>query len=248
MAELEARLHALAADAVWPPTPDLEPAVMAAPRRRARRRPRREFLAAALAVLVLVPAAGAVAFPGARDDVLEFLGLRDVKVHRVPAPPPGTRPELEDDLGAVVPLAEAQRRAGFKALLPAALGAPDRVRVSGQRISLLYAARTGLPKLDGVDAGLILTQSRGGIPGGYLEKLVFTGTDVSRVDVGGHRGAYISGGPHAYIYVTPGGATREDSALLAGPTVIWERNGRVLRLEGAANRRKLLEIATSVTP
>ena len=74
------------------------------------------------------------------------------------------------------------------------------------------------------------------------------GTGVSRVDVGGHRGAYISGGPHAYVYITPGGGAREDRALLAGPRSIWQRNGRVLRLEGPGDRRKLLQIATSVTP
>jgi len=244
MPELEARLRALAADAVWPATPDLQAAVLAAgvARAPARRRPRRRVLAAALAALVLVPAAGAVAFPGPRDDVLEFLGLRNVQVKRVPAPPPGARPELEDDLGRIVTLAQAQRRAGYRALVPAALGAPDRVRVTGKRISLVYAPRDGLPKLGGVGAGLILTESPGGVRGEYLEKLAYGGAKVRRVRVDHHTGASIGGG-HAYLYVDENGVVREDHPLVAGPTLIWEQNGLVMRLE---SRRKALQIARSV--
>jgi hypothetical protein len=244
MPELEARLHALAADAVWPATPDLQAAVLAAggARAPAGRRPRRRILAAVLAALVLVPAAGAVALPGPRDDVLEFLGLRNVQVKRVPAPPPGARPELEDDLGRIVTLAQAQRRAGYKALVPAALGAPDRVRVTGKRISLVYAPRDGLPKLSGVGAGLILTESPGGIRGEYLEKLAYVGAHVRRVRVDHHIGASIGGG-HAYLYVDENGVVREEHPLVAGPTLIWEQNGLVMRLE---TRGKALQIARSV--
>ena len=55
-------------------------------------------------------------------------------------------------------------RPGSPPTIPDELGAPDRVRVMGQRISLVYAPRPSLPELDGIDAGLILTESRGGIP------------------------------------------------------------------------------------
>src|SRR5687768_4073515 len=108
MPGLETRLRVLAEEAVWPATPDLAAAVAATPRAgRARaavdrgraalglgraapgRRPAaRRALAVLLAALLLVPAA-AVAFPGARDDVLEWLGLREVEIRRVPAPPAG---------------------------------------------------------------------------------------------------------------------------------------------------------------
>ena len=247
MTELEPQLRALAADVAWPPTPDLERAVAdRLATGRAASASRRGLLAALLAAFVLLPAAGAVALPGARDDVLEWLGLRNVEVRRVPAPPPAARPELEADLGRLVTLARAERQARFQAMLPAALGAPERVRVTERRISLVYAPRPELPRLRGADAGLILTESRGGIRGEYLQKLLLSGTDVERVEVGGRRGAFISGGEHAYLYVTPEGEVRQDRALLAGPTVIWQRDGLVLRLETAAGREKALQIARSV--
>jgi hypothetical protein len=246
--ELELQLRALADDVLWPATPDLATAVARVPR-EPRRPPRstRRALAAGLAALLLVPAA-AVAFPGARDDVLDWLGLRDVEIRRVPAPPADARPELEADLGHRVTLARAQREAGFTAAIPAALGAPDRVRVTGQRISLIYAPRPGLPSLDGVDAGLILTESRGGIPGEYLQKMLYSRTGVERVRVRGEPGVYISGGEHGYIYETPAGTIEEDRPLLAGPTVIWAGGGRVHRLETAAARATALRIARSVEP
>jgi len=258
MPDLELQLRALAEEAVWPATPDIAAAVARAPRERTagarlraalvpRGRSARRVLAAGLALLLLVPAA-AVAFPGARNDVLEWLGLRDVEIRRVPTPPPGTRPELEPDLGRVVPLEQAEREAGFAASLPAALGEPDRVRVLAQRISLVYEPREGLPKLDGVDAGLILTESRGAIHGVYLQKLLLGGTKVERVEVRGRLGAFISGGEHAYLYETPDGEVRQDEALLAGPTLVWTGRGRVYRLESGAQRTKVLEIARSVRP
>jgi hypothetical protein len=247
MRDLEQQLRALAADVEWPPTPDLAAAVLAAPAPRpARRRRPRRLLAAVAAALVLLPAAGAVAFPQARDDVLEWLGLRNVEVRRVPVPPPSARPQLEQDLGRLVTLREAERQAGFGAAVPTLLGDPDRVRVSAQRISLVYAPRPDLPRLEGLDAGLILTQSRGGLRGELLEKMLASGTDIRSVRVGGARGAFISGGEHAYLYVTPRGQIREDRPLLAGPTLIWEHDGRVFRMETRAGRAAALRIGRSV--
>ena len=122
MPELETQLRALGEELAWPATPDLAAAVAARAARARRAAPAPPRPAGrsppALAALLLVPAA-AVAFPGARDDVLEWLGLRDVEIRRVPAPPAGTRPELEADLGRVVTLAQARREAGFAPALPA---------------------------------------------------------------------------------------------------------------------------------
>jgi hypothetical protein len=105
-----------------------------------------------------------------------------------------------------------------------------------------------LPALDGVDAGLILTQSPGGIHGAYLDKMLLGGTDAERVSVDGHRGVFISGGEHAYLYETPDGEVREDRPLLAGPTLIWQAGGFVFRMESRAGRVDAVRIGASTRP
>jgi hypothetical protein len=243
MSELERALHALRADVEWPATPDLAaavPARAAAPGRRPR------LLAAVLAAALLVPAGGAVALPRARDAVLDWLGLRNVTVRRTPALPPARR-TVEAELGRLVSLRAAVARAGFPVWIPAVLGAPDRVRRAGGRVSLIYAPGPGLPALPGVDAGLVLTQFEGGLRGEYLEKIVASGTKVERVDVGGRLGVFFSGEPHVYIFTRPDGEIVQERPLLAGPTLVWEREGVVLRLETRARRGRAVRIARSVT-
>src|SRR5690242_19499345 len=101
------RLEELARELEWPATPDLAPAVLS--RARAPRRARRWPIAVALAVLAL--AGATAAFPSARDDVLEWIGLRSVEVRREPQLPPAARAPGPADTGPPVALAEAARRA-----------------------------------------------------------------------------------------------------------------------------------------
>ena len=92
------------------------------------------------------------------------------------------------------------------------------MRITGQRISLIYAPRPGLPALEGVDAGLILTESRGGIPASTCRSCCSAARTSSASRSAAGSGAFISGGEHAYLYETPDGEVREDRPLLAGPT------------------------------
>src|SRR4051812_50180421 len=101
---LEARLRTLAADAAWPDTPDLRAAVLAGPagrrapaHRLTARLGSRRLAAALLAALVLLPAAGAVALPAARENVLEWLGPGGGGGQRGPAPPPRAPPQPAGD-------------------------------------------------------------------------------------------------------------------------------------------------------
>lgn len=230
-AELETRLRDLGADLDWPATPDLAAAVVTrlhedepavAPEGRAARsrgdRWLRRPLAIAVAFLVLAVPAGAVAFPGARDDVLEWLGLRDVEVRRAPELPPDARRPSLDDLGARVSLTEAARRARFAPVVPAALGPPEQVRLNRARVvTLVYD-----------DGRTLLAQLRGRLDRALVSKVVTADTDVRLVPGGG---VFFSGGEHSYFYVRPGGAVAADETFLAGPTYVVERGGRVLRLE-----------------
>jgi hypothetical protein len=201
----------------WPETPDLAPAVLARldeePRPARPRRRRR--LVIVVALLVLIPAAGAVAFPGARDDVLDWLGLRSVEVERVDRAP-SAPPAAPDEFGDVVPVEEAGRRAGFDVLLPPRLGKPGEVR-----------ERDGIVTLDYGD--LRLQQRRGALERALLRKIVGPGGQVRRVP----GGIFITG-RHEYLFLDEDGQVVSDRTRSAGNTLIVARGDLLLRLEGDA--------------
>ena len=249
MPELEAQLRALADDVVWPATPDLAAAVARAPRepRRPRRRTRRA-LAAGLAALLLVPAA-AVAFPGARDDVLEWLGLRDVEIRRVPSPPAG-RPARAG--GRPRPSRHARAGADRGRLLRGAPGRAGRARPRPRHRPADLADLRAAPRPAGARRGRrrahphrVARRDPGRVP---PEDAATAAPTSSGCGFAARRASYISGGEHGYIYETPSGTIEEDRPLLAGPTVIWAAGGRVHRLETAAPRATALRIARSVEP
>ena len=251
MADLERALRDLAAAEEWPPTPDIAAAVTVrlrqapAPAGRVRRpRARRRWaLAIALAALVALPGA-AVAFPDARDDVLEWLGLKNVEVRRTPQPPPARELLPQPDLGRVVPLDTAAARIGFEPLVPTTLGSPDEARVQDRRLSLVYRPTAGRPATRAEGIGVLITEQRGS--GVIAEKAVGPGTEVRAVDVDGARGAWLDGEPHAIIFQDTTGNYREDVPRLAGDTLVWERDGLVLRIEGARDLEDALAIARSL--
>ena len=252
MPELETRLRALAEEAVWPATPDLAAAV-AAPRARAvagrvRRRPRRRPAAPAHGrpPRARRPARGAAA----RARGGRRLPRRARRRARVARPargrdPPRARAAAPARARSSRPTSDARSRSRRRA---ATRGSPPRSRprsggptacarrASGSRWSTRPA--TTCRPCASIDAGLILTQSRGGIRGVYLQKLLLGGTRVDRVSVRGRLGAFISGGEHAYLYETPGGEVRQDRPLLAGPTLVWTAGGRVLPPRGGRPTQK----------
>src|SRR5690242_10481319 len=112
----------------WPETPDIAAAVgprlvaPAPPRRWVLMRPAWQLAIVALALVIAV----VMAVPPTRAAVLDWLGLRSVKIeHREPQPSTFGSPL---QLGTPVTMAEAQRQ--FPLRLPAALGRPDGVYVS----------------------------------------------------------------------------------------------------------------------
>jgi hypothetical protein len=238
MADLEQRLRDLGGEpAAWPPTPDLTAAVMA--RLPSAAPPRRRGLAAGLGrrvllglvALVLAAPAAALAFPGARDDVLRALGLRHVTVEEVPAPPPGA---VDPRLGPRTTVAAAARRATFAPVVPAALGPPDRVHQRGDVITLVYARR-----------GLLLAQAPGRLDPNLLTKIVSIAAGIHRTRVAG-RPAVFFPRRHFYLWLDRTGSVRQSEPVRSGPSLVWERDGVVLRLEGERRQDEAVRIATSV--
>jgi hypothetical protein len=240
--ELERQLLVLGRALDVPEPPDLAPAVLA---RLGARRPalRRRRLVVALAVVAVAAFLATLAIPDARSALLRFLRIGDVEIELVdelpvvsPSPP---ELDLGQALGERVSLEEARSRATFDLLEledpPDAVylgsrgtvwflhGTPDAVR--------LLVAQT--PAVD-VDQPFI------------LKKLASAGTHVEPLAVRGSPAYFLSGEPHVVLLVDEHGGAQLETARLARDVLVWEEDGRTVRLEGDLTEARALRIAESL--
>jgi hypothetical protein len=231
VADLERQLRELGGEIAYPRTPNLARAV------RARIRPqpawRRWRVVLAAAAVVLIAVAGAVAVnPDARRAVAGFLGLPGFQIQKVkvlpsPAPFHGTR---------AVTLEEARRLAKFTVLTP---GPPERIRA----VAIDETPPGGEVELD-LEGGAIVTQVQGGMDKNFFGKMIGPDGKVTEVNVGGSPGYWFSGAAHIFFYTDAKGQFRNDDLRLAGDTLVFERNGVIVRIEGAKNEADALRIAS----
>ena len=251
MSELERMLNALGGELDYPPTPELAASVRARVERvpaPAPARFRRRTLAVALAALLLVAGSAVAAVPSWRHSVLDWLGLRSVKVERVPrlpAAPAGA----ELALGTRTTLPAARARVSFRVLVPAG-PPPGEVYVSdelpGGEVTLLYGPRPGLANVNSTGVGMLVTEFRGAQALEFLQKMLGPGTTARRVTVDGRRGVWIAGRPHIVLYRDEKGRIRDTTLRLATNTLLWRRGPLLLRLEAHVSRAEALRIAESM--
>ena len=254
MTDLEQRLTQLGRELDWPETPDLAPVVrrrLEAPARQPRRRPvllRRSF-AIAIAALLLLAGGVFAAVPGVRDAVLEFFGLQGATVERRAKLPEA--PELRPlNLGTRTTLAA---RAQVARLRPAG---PGRRRTPGCRLHEPAGAgwravarlppRPGLPEAHSTSLGLLVGEFRGDLAPEYLGKIAGQATKIERLRVDGQRAIWIEGAPHLFFYRPPDSDFAESELRLAGNVLLLERGNLMVRLEGAFDRERALELARSL--
>jgi hypothetical protein len=170
-----------------------------------RRRARWPFVVA----VALVAVAAAFAVPQSRGAILRFLDLGGVTIERVDVLPPAQERSLAAGLGPVVTRAQAARVLGRPPLVPADVP----LHLNAGVVSLLLEVH-GRP--------VLLSEVRSQGPA-LLHKLVGGQTDVEPVP----HGAWLSGAPHVFLF--PGASPR-----LAGDTLLVERGGLLLRIEGPA--------------
>jgi hypothetical protein len=264
--DLERALLELEID--WPATPDLAGAVRArlaageparpgvrglrARRTRRRLRTRLAWVAATLAVL----AGGTLAAsPAARSDVLRWLGLKSVVIHRAPPSatpvPPARRSPLGESLGLgrAVTLAEARRISGRPVLAPASLGTPGAVYILGddgpvQTVSLVYAPRAGALRPSRVTGVALLVQTYGPNVTPMLEKTVAANGHLDSLRIAGHDAYWLGGEPHGFAYSSPAGGGFERQRL-ADHTLLVAAGSSLLRIEGGVTRAQAVAIARS---
>jgi hypothetical protein len=245
-AELERDLEGLRDAVEYPQTPRIaanvahtlreESPVRRGTARRPARLPFRRAVVVAL-IATLVVAAGVVAtVPSVRDALLDLIELRGATIETTTAPAPQPRGG-SPHLGQATTLAEARGQLDFTPLLPAALGAPDRVFV-----------RTGVPggQFAALFDHVVVSEFRGGLLPEYLAKLVPVTTDVDRLRVRGDDAVWISGAPHFFAYRGPGGTIEENRIRVAENVLLIERGRLLIRIEGGSSRAEAVAIARSL--
>jgi hypothetical protein len=252
MKELEQALARIGRDLYYPATPQIAGAVGERLRAESPRRTLRARWSVVAAVLALLLAAGGAlaAAPSVRHTVLDWLGLRSVRIERapaLPAPPPG-RVARSLELGRRTTLSAARSRLRFPVLVPSLV--PDEVYLgptpAGGRVTLAYAPRPSLPRAGGTEAGMLITEFRGLQPAEFLGKTLGPGTSARPVTVEGEPAVWISGRPHEVVFMDARGTPQEDNLRLAGDTLLWRHGAVLIRIEAHIPLLQALKIAQSM--
>ena len=265
--ELERELAELGSRIEYPPTPDLARAVRRqleegdrTPRRGGFGLPTpsaRWAAAAALVLLLAVPVLSQaaremfsgtfVAGPAADGGKPEGVAAESGDAASRASSPERAEEPIGAGMGFGEPitLREARARAGGEppVLLPRSveLGQPDAVYAlgppSGDGVVLVYRSRPGLPSLGDTGIGLVLTELAGDLESTYLEE-AGSMKGFEEASVGGGRGYWVTGGRRL---APPDGRTWRPRASV----LLWEREGRALRLEADLPKKEAIRIADS---
>ncbi len=212
-------------------------------------------IVAAIALLLIIPET--------REAIAQLLGLRTIRIiETTPTPlPPGATPAPTPTPG-VVPfkqccestLAEAQKKADFKILLPPD-EQPSQVffqdaifgRGSDAQQLVLVFGDPNQPRFVLYEARSFLYEK---MIGGF-GKQVATGTVLSETQVSGHRALWFTGAPHILVTLDRyGNPILDTERPVNANTLAWETgtidNGVTYRLETALSLAEAIEFAESL--
>jgi hypothetical protein len=212
-------------------------------------RPVRRGLVLAIALLLVLAAiAGAVGLglPGLRI----IFGTVPSAAPTASAARPSSLAPLGSELGlgSALPVAEVERIAGLDLILPTdpAIGPPDVAYLAGQRATLVWASRPGLPATGDHGVGLLISEFNGHVEAGYYQKILSNGTKLTRVTVDGSPGYWISGPPHFFYYIDPNNEVVDDAHREVGDVLIWSTGVVTYRLESGLDMEGAIRIAESL--
>jgi hypothetical protein len=257
-ADLEQRLALLVAEIDWPVTPALEARVLARIAARAIvRRPWFQSRWALAAVAVLVVLAALIAYSPSRDAIASWINLHTIftRVTQLPTPSPLPPGPIGKRLGLGDPttLAHAQSEVSWHIVVPASLGQPDEVYLQlppegppQGEVTLVYKSRPGLKTSGETGVAVLVTEANGSVDTQMFGKMLGEGTTLEEVTINGHKGYWIAGQPHIFVFIDAGGQFRMETMRLATNTLIIDDNGTVIRIEGDLTKAQAIEIATSL--
>jgi hypothetical protein len=215
--------------------------------RREQVRPRRRRARGGVGIALACAAVGVAAVaavPQARTSILDFFHLGGVSVERVDKLPP-VSPRGPLAPGTETTLARARARLPFRVLVPEDDRTPSHVIYYGAdppggQVSLVYGSLER-PRL-------LVTEFLGTKLEGVFSKQAGRRTVVERVRVDGAPGIWLGGAKHAFSFLDRSGTTRSWETRLAGNTLVWERHGLTLRLEGDLTKAEAIRLAESFVP
>ena len=244
MSGLERELRMLAASLDWPEEPDVAPDVAGrlaqGPQTVGRTRRRITILAIAAAVAAFL---AVLAVPPARTAILDWLGIGGARITRVDELPAVSPTRSLDVLGDPTTLADARTHAGFGfADPPRDEPAPTEIRLEpGLRVSYVWR--------EGARVRLLITQFPGRVGDPALsKKLAGEATRIEQLDLAGDPAVWLEGAPHVVLFVAPDGSVREDESRLAGNTLLVDRGGTPVRIEGDLRRDDAVALASAMHP
>lgn len=250
-ARLEQSLRELGEQVEWPATPNLSAGVRSRLQPRPARLPQWRWALAAAAAIVLAVAGVLAASPSARQTVAGWLGIRGVGIEHVETvTTPSARPS--GSYGEKLGLGSPSRLDGVSdralARVPSRLGSPDEVYLRDlgggvTAVSLVYKPSADLPADPNTGAGALVVEIRASLNSNTFVKGVGPGTTLQQVQVRGTTGYWISGAPHLFIILSPGGG---DDTRLSGNVLIWTENGVTYRIESNLTQQQALAVAESM--
>ena len=108
----------------------------------------------------------------------------------------------------------------------------------------MYGPRPGLPA-GPTGHGALVGQFQGALDATLLGKSAGPATRIERTTVGSAPAIWIEGEAHFFFYRDPAGNILQETLRLAGNTLLWQRDGQLLRLEAQVSRERALEVAAS---
>ena len=210
---------------------------------------RRAVLLAVALLLVLAAVAAAIGFglPGLRITFGEP-GASPVVVPSHSPPPPSASPGSGMGLGLPIAVGDAERLVDFDLLLPddPRFGPPDAAYLLERRLALVWGPRPGVPDTLEPGVSLVVSEFRGHIDPGYFDKVLNTGTTLTRVTVRGVPAYWITGDPHFFFFVDPSGTPVNDTHRVVGDTLLWTDSGVTYRVESGLGRDPTIALANAM--
>jgi hypothetical protein len=250
----------------YPPTPNIAARVrmqLQADRSRQPLRSRFRPRPALIVAVVVIVLALLIVIPETREAIAQLLGLRTIRIIEVTPTPTSARATLAPTpTPGVVPfkqccpttLAEAQRKAQFKILLPpdeqpSQVFFQDQIMGRGsdaQQLVLVFG--------DPQRPRFVLYEARSWVYEkmvGVFAKQVGSGTVLTETQVSGQRALWFTGAPHILVTLDQSGNPILDTERpVNANTLAWEigtiDNGMTYRLETALSLEEAMKFAESL--